>query len=180
MLVVFTGLPGTGKSTLAAEAARVLRCPVFGKDVLEAALWRSEIGPAQGIQTGWAGYELLIALAKAQLRLGQSAILDSVATFDRIRARWRELAKAHDAVFVFIHTTCSDEALHRHRIEARRRNIPGWPELTWEHIQEVRSRYESPTAGRTLDAADPLTDNLKEISRLLSSPTGAPIASPQG
>ena len=145
----------------------MLRCPVFAKDVLEAALWRSEIGPAQGIQTGWAGYELLTTLAESQLGLGQPAILDSVATFDRIRTRWRDLAAEHNAHFIAIHTICSDEDLHRARIETRRRNIPGWPELTWDHIQEVRSRYEPPPAALTLDATDPLPDNLIRLDRYL-------------
>lgn len=167
-LVVFTGLPGTGKSTLAARAARLLRCPVFAKDVLEAALWRVEIGPSQSVQTGWAGYELLTVLAESQLTLGQSAVLDSVATFERIRTRWRDLAAAHGATFVSVHPICSDQALHRARIEGRRRGIPGWPELTWEHIEDVRSRYEPPAADLTLDAAVALDANVAALKRLLT------------
>jgi len=167
VLVVFTGLPGTGKSTLAARAAGLLRCPVFAKDVLEAALWRAEIGPAQGVKTGWAGYELLAALAESQLMLGQPAVLDSVATFERIRTRWRDLAAAHGAMFVSVNTICSDQTLHRARIESRKRGIPGWPELTWEHIDEVRSRYEPPVADLTLDATDTLAANVTAMERLL-------------
>ena len=166
--MVFTGLPGTGKSTLAAAAARLLHCPVFAKDVVEAALWRSEIGPAQGIPTGWAGYALLTTLAESQLDVGQSAVLDSVATFERIRTRWRELAIARGGAFVTIHTVCSDEVVHRRRVETRRRNIPGWPELTWEHVQEVRSRYEAPKADLVLDTMNPLDTNIERLSRMLA------------
>ena len=166
-IVAFTGVPGTGKSTLAARAGRVLGCPVFGKDVLEAALWRAEVGPAQGVQTGWAGYELLTALAEGQLALGQSAVLDSVATFARLSERWRELATANGAAFLTVHTICSDQALHRRRIESRRREIPGWPELTWEHVREVSQRYETRGADLTLDAAESLDRNVEQLESLL-------------
>jgi predicted kinase len=89
-LVVFAGLPGTGKSTLSEQAARLLGCPLFVKDRLEATLRRNGIGPEH--QSGWAAYELLTTLAEEQLRLGQSAVLDSTATFERIRAQWRQAA----------------------------------------------------------------------------------------
>src|SRR5437868_2435858 len=96
-LVVFAGLPGTGKSTLSAHAARMLGCPLFVKDELEATLRRNGIGPEQ--HSGWAAYELLTTLGEGQLRLGQSAILDSTATFERVRAAWREAAARHGAAF---------------------------------------------------------------------------------
>ena len=44
VLVVFTGAPGTGKTTLATFASKWLNAPVFSKDELEATLWRSGIG----------------------------------------------------------------------------------------------------------------------------------------
>jgi predicted kinase len=80
------GLPGTGKSTLAEHAARVLRCPLFTKDRLETTLRRSGIEPENN--SGWAAYELLTTLADEQLRLGQSAVLDSTATFERVRGNY--------------------------------------------------------------------------------------------
>ena len=38
VLVIFTGVPGTGKTTLAEQAARWLHAPLFSKDELEATL----------------------------------------------------------------------------------------------------------------------------------------------
>jgi len=57
---------------------------VFSKDELGAMLWRSSI--PRDANSGWAAYELLTELARAQLQRGQSAILDSVATHERIRS----------------------------------------------------------------------------------------------
>jgi predicted kinase len=49
--VVISGLPGTGKSSVAEAVGRALRVSVFGKDWLEATLRRSDL---QG-ETGYAG-----------------------------------------------------------------------------------------------------------------------------
>ncbi len=165
-IVVFTGLPGTGKSTLAEHAAKLLRCPVFSKDVLEAALLRG--GFEHGPMTGFAAYELLTTLAEAQLRLGQSVILDSVATFERLRTAWRHLAAEYRAVFVVVECTCSDTDLHRARLARRRRGIPGWDELGWEDVERVRTNYEAWIDDRlVLDAVKPLDQNLAHLDQYL-------------
>ena len=70
-LIVFSGLPGTGKSSLADAVGRRLGIPVFSKDVLEAAIVRAGMTEQEDArqQLGWAGYELLTTLATRQLRL---------------------------------------------------------------------------------------------------------------
>ncbi len=157
-LVVFSGLPGTGKSRLAEAAARELGWPVFAKDRLEAALWRSGIGREQG--AGWAGYELLSVLAEGQLQFGQGAILDSVAGFERVRQGWRSLAQRHGVPFRAIECVCSDEAQHRARLAGRQRGIPGWYELDWAEVERVRASYEPwQTPRLVVDSARPLSEN---------------------
>jgi len=145
-LIVFSGLPGTGKSTLAEAIGCTFRIPVFCKDRLEAVLWRS--GITREMNSGWAGYELLTTVAESQLRLGQSAILDSVASAERIRRRWRELAAQHGATFRAVECICPDEVIHRARLNGRQRGIPGWYELDWAEVERVRVNYEAWQAER--------------------------------
>lgn len=143
-LIIFSGLPGTGKSTLAEAVGKEFHIPVFAKDWLEATLLRCGLKPTMEDQPlGFAGYELLTILAERQLMLGQSVILDSVAATQGIRNRWRQLAREYRAGWRVIECICSDESLHRSRLQERKRNIPGWHELTWSDVEKVRQYYLS-------------------------------------
>jgi len=141
-LIVFSGLPGTGKSALAEAFGCELGIPVFAKDWLEAVLLRSNVVPAETEkQLGSVGYDLLTVLAERQLRLEQSVILDSVASTVAIRKIWRDLAQRYKADWRVIECICSDSAVHRERLEKRQRGIPGWHELTWADVEYVRSYF---------------------------------------
>ena len=160
-LILFSGLPGTGKSTMAEAVARDLGIPVFAKDWLEATLVRSELKPVnEGKSLGFAGYELLTTLAERQLMLGQSVILDSVAASQTIRSAWRQLSDQYGADWRVIECICSDETVHRLRLKERKRNIPGWHELEWSEVERVK-QYYSDWEGEhlVLDMANPFTEN---------------------
>jgi predicted kinase len=169
-LIVFTGLPGTGKSSLAEMSGRELGIPVFAKDWLEASLVRVGITAGSEKLMGYAGYELLTTLAERQLHLGQSAILDSVASFSWIRERWRQIVATNQAQWRVIECVCSDEALHRARLERRRRNIPNWSELTWADVQRVKSYYQPWTEDRLIiDTVAPMEQNFPLVRAYLNT-----------
>jgi predicted kinase len=149
-LIIFSGLPGTGKSTLAEAVGRALGVPVFAKDWLEATLLRSGIKPPHKDKSlGFASYELLTVLAERQLILGQSVILDSVAATQTIRSMWYQLAEQHHVNCRIIECVCSDESFHRSRLKQRQRNILGWHELEWSEVERVK-QYYSPWEGERL------------------------------
>jgi len=141
-LIVFSGLPGTGKSSLAEAVGKELGIPVFAKDWLEATLLRCGLKPIiEERPLGFAGYELMTVLAERQLILGQSAILDSVAGTETIRGTWRQLSRKYGADWRVIECHCSDEYLHRSRFKIRERDIPGWHELEWYDVEKAKRYY---------------------------------------
>ena len=161
-LIVFSGLPGTGKSTLAEAIGRRFGIPVFAKDWLEASMLRSGLKPTDKNKSlGYAGYELLTILAQRQLMLGQSVILDSVAATKSIRSEWRRLAKRYQAEWRVIECICSDKSIHQARLITRQRGIPGWHELDWSEVERVE-KYYMPWWSEclVLDMADPFEENL--------------------
>jgi hypothetical protein len=168
-LIVFTGLPGAGKSSIAEAVARELNIPAFAKDWLEATLIRCELQPAEGAPPlGSAGYELLTTLAERQLQLGHSVILDSVASTLSIRAEWRALAATYQADWRVIECICSNEAAHRNRLDRRQRGIPGWHELEWSEVERVKAYYAPWDEERLiLDAVNPLEENITAALRYL-------------
>ena len=142
-LIIFSGLPGTGKSTLAEAVGKELSIPVFARDWLEATLLRCGLQSTKEDKSlSWAGYELMTVLAERQLILGQSVILDSVAGTETIRSRWHQLSRQYGADWRVVECIGSDEALHRSQLKVRKRNIPGWHELEWSDVEKVKQYYQ--------------------------------------
>ncbi len=173
-LIVLSGLPGTGKTEIAESVAKTLGAPAFAKDWLEAPILQAGTVPKDRL--GTIDYDLLTTLTRRQLEFGQSAVLDSVASSASIRHAWRELAHELNASSFVIECVCSDSELHRQRLLARRRGIPGWPELTWAEVERVQSYYVPWQEERLiLDSVSSLKENIEKAIAYVARPAASQV-----
>jgi predicted kinase len=168
MLIVFAGLPGSGKSTMAVDLGRALNCAVLGVDHAEAAMWRAGVSPSA--PTHHAAYLVVDALAAEQLALGHDVIVDAVNGPEPARAQWRDLAGRMGTELRFIVVECGDDRVFRERVEHRYRNIEGLPEPTWEGVLRRRAQFPPWTDERLIvDSVDSRAANLQAALEYLSA-----------
>lgn len=113
-LFVFSGLPGTGKSTLARALAQHLGAAYLRVDTVEAALLNAG---QRGITVE--GYAVEYAVAADNLSLGLSVVADCVNPVSETREAWAGVAQRSGAALTDIEVICSDGAEHRRRVGAR-------------------------------------------------------------
>ena len=137
-VLVVSGLPGSGKSTIAEDIANQLRLPIFSVDPIESSIIKS--GIKRSFETGLAAYLVAEALADEQLDLGLSVIIDAVNPVQEARDMWQNLSHKHNAKLIIIECVL-DRDLHKQRIESRVRNIHGIAEVTWSDVEDRRNEY---------------------------------------
>lgn len=166
-LVIFSGLPGTGKSTLANRLARELRWPLLRIDDIAGDV------PVDADYRFWDEKILtLLIVAEEQLKLGVSVIADSVFMgADRLHAQ--EIAKKRNANFRPVYGFVSDEDLWEKRVVERLDAVQNSDMATWEQIQHQRQWFVAwkLETGLFIDAIDPVEQNFAKVFEFVASPT---------
>ena len=175
MLIVLSGLPATGKSTLGAALARRLSLPLFSVDPIEAGMLRA--GLSQGFETGLAAYLVAQALVDSQLSLGQGAIVDAVNAEEAGKDTWRHVARHHATPLCVVECACPDEHVHRARLESRQRAVASvLREPTWDDVQRRRRTYTTWVEPHLrVDTLEPIDELVAQVlSWLQENAAGAP------
>lgn len=159
-LIVFSGLPGVGKSRIARELARAVEAVYLRIDSIEQSL-RDSGSLVEPINDS--GYRVAYFVAEDNLKLGRTVVADCVNPISTTRDAWREVAERSGARLFEIEVRCSDAAEHRRRVESRTIDIPGLLPLTWN---EVRSR-EYQAWDRAHLEVDSATETPEQILRCI-------------
>ena len=163
-LIIFSGLPATGKSTLANRLARELRVPLLCIDDVvgeipenpTVAFWDSKVA-------------ILLGLSEVQLELGLSVIVDSVfMNTDRHHAQ--ELARKYQACFLPVYVFISDDKVWEKRVTERHDEMNNRDVATWGQIQHQRQHFRSwePDTALFVDALNPIEQNYAEVLQFIT------------
>ena len=169
-LIIFSGLPGTGKSTLARLAVQKLQIPLLRIDDIVSFI---PIHMSRHANPYWDDMiSILLNLVESQLELGLSVMVDSVFMGeDRYQAN--EIACRHKAAFRPIYTYVSDERIWEERV---RRVEMAPPEIkaevaTWERLQEQRKDFYpwKPENALFVDGMASVETNLNKVLQFVAA-----------
>ena len=157
VLYLFSGRPGTGKSTLAQLIAPRLKAAYLRIDTIEQGLRDLCAVDVQG-----EGYRLAYRIAADNLRQGMSVVADCCNPIELTRREWEQVAMDTQARHVNIELVCSDVDEHRRRIETRECTVPGMKLPTWNDV--VNREYDKWTAERiVVDTSKSVEDCVAEL-----------------
>jgi predicted kinase len=140
-LIIFGGLPASGKTTIARSVARALRAMYVRVDNIEEAIVASStlmhpVGPV--------GYVIAYTVAAENLGLGGVVVADTVNPLALTRDAWRSIAREAGAPYLDVEVICSDPVEHERR--ATFRSVSGQRKPTWAEI--TAHEYEPRTDDR--------------------------------
>ena len=158
------GYPGTGKSTIARLLAAALHAPMMDRDIIRQAAVDS-FGNLP--QVGQFSYKLMFTLAREQLQLGLSVVIDTPLTYRTTYDQCKELAQSFQTAMLVVHCQCPPEVQKR-RLEDRKGNVSEFQITSWEEWEQWKSRFEEfEDGGCIIDTSNPLDDSLARVMRCI-------------
>ncbi len=153
-LYIFAGLPGAGKTTLARKLAQKQNAAYLRIDTLEQA-----IKDYCAISVEAEGYCLAYRIARENLSIGISVVVDSCNPITETRNAFEGIARDCNSDFLNIEILCSDTLEHKSRIESRSSSAVDMHSITWQDVVRRknhawdRDRLAIDTAGKSVSDA---------------------------
>ena len=135
ILYIFSGLPGTGKSTLAKIISKKVNGVYLRIDTIEQGIRELCNFNVQG-----EGYRLAYRIIEDNLKIGNNVITDQCNPINITRNEFNNIAQKCNRKYFNIEIICSDENEYKYRIENRISEIENLKLPTWEEIKN--RKYE--------------------------------------
>lgn len=165
-MVIFAGLPGVGKTTVAKRLAEEIGAVYLRADTIEQALRAEGMG-----DIGGAGYAVMYAVARENLRLGRRVVCDSVNPWELTREAYRACAREVGVGYLDVEVVCSDQEEHKRRVEGRVADIEGHALPDWEAV--VTRDYQAWGVGEERMVVDTAGAGVEEIVGAIRRRLGA-------
>lgn len=171
-MIILSGLPGCGKTTMARLLVKELKIPILSIDDVVDAIPEHM---AQHTNLFWEDMvHILLHLASSQLAWGQSVIVDSVfmgVDENQTQHRWSdrqrayEIAQQFQANFRPIYFYISDEQVWQERLAQRAAESQDPRVATWSQVSMQRQYFQPWQPGQALfiDSLNSVADNFAEI-----------------
>lgn len=149
MLILIVGLPGTGKTTFAAELAKEIEAVHLNSDMIRATLGKQ--GKYDSASKAVV-YEELYDRATEMLKEGNRLIVDATLYKEKLRKPYDELARRMDKPIKWIELK-ADEPTIRQRVGKKRE----YSEADFEVYQKIKALYEPITQNHLVLRTDVLS-----------------------
>ena len=134
ILVLITGLPGTGKTTFAQALAAEIGAAHLNSDIVRHSLgWRGKYD----LETKTAVYNEMLNRTEGYLTNSQSVIVDATFYQSVLRQPYTDLAKKHHVPIYWIELK-ADEKTIRERVRKKRK----YSEADFDVYQKIKAEYE--------------------------------------
>ena len=123
ILFIFSGLPGSGKSTIAQSVSKITKAVYLRIDTIEKGIIELCNFNVQG-----EGYRLAYRIIEDNLKIGNNVISDQCNPINLTRNEFNNIAISNNCKYLNIEIICSNEEEHKKRID-NRKYPPTWNEI---------------------------------------------------
>jgi len=129
VLYIFSGLSGSGKTTIAKNISKIIKAVYIRIDTIEQGIRDLCNFNVQG-----EGYRLAYRIINDNLIIGNNVVVDSCNPTKLTRNEYENIAIDNHCRYVNIEIICSDKDEHKKRIETRGNDIKNLRLPAWEEI----------------------------------------------
>lgn len=152
VMFIFSGLPGTGKTTLAKKISHRFKAAYLRIDTIE-----QGIRDLYNIPVTSQGYAMAQKIAADNLINKINVVSDSCNPWPLTRNQFEQTAVSSNAYFINIETICSNKLEHKKRIETRVSDIKNLELPSWKDVVErdykpfTTKRIQIDTSDKTIN-----------------------------